>query len=198
MHIEIRFSKHVLTAIFFLFAFATFSQHKDSPDTINRKPFERYWTKPRFVPRIGGGVQDGPFVEAGIAFHKIYVHPIALASSSPYLTLEGVILKDDYILGAKAGYEVVAGLFGVAADVTYYTDFEKRSLMITPKAGLSVFGFVNLFYGYNIPLSDDEFKSIDKNRFSLTFNFNRDYFSVRTAQKRREHYRKQDARRISD
>jgi hypothetical protein len=190
MPIEIRISKHVLTAVFFLYAFATFSQHPDLSDTVHRKPFERYWTQPRMVPRIGAGVQDGPFVEAGFAFHKIYVHPLALASAAPYLTLESVILKDDYIFGAKAGYEVVAGLFGVAADVTYYTDFDKKSLMITPKAGLSVFGFVNLFYGYNIPISDDEFKSIDRNRFSLTFNLNRDYFNVRSAQKRKEHYKK--------
>jgi hypothetical protein len=189
MPIEIRVLKFFVSAIFLLSAFSTFSQDKESPDTVNRKPFERYWTKPRWVPRVGVGVQDGPFAEAGLSFHKIYVHPLALASSAPYLTIEGVFLKEDYILGAKAGYEVVAGLFGAAADVTYYTDFNKRSLMVTPKVGLSVFGFVNLFYGYNIPVSDDEFKSIDRNRFSLTFNLNRDYFSVRTAQKRKEHYR---------
>ena len=190
MHIETRFSStRILGFLLFLVVSRTFAQDVGVADTINRKPFERYWTRPRVVPRLGLGVQDAAFVEAGLAFHKIYVHPLALASSSPYVSLEGVIIEDDYIVGAKAGYEVVAGLFGVAADVTYYTDFNRESVIITPKAGVSVFGFVNLFYGYNVTLSQDEFKSIDRNRFSLTFNLNRDYFNVRAAQKRKRHYK---------
>jgi hypothetical protein len=58
--------------------------------------------------------------------------------------------------------------------------------MVTPKAGLSILGFANLFYGYNISLSDDTFSLISKNRFSLVFNINRDYFNIRAAGKRPE------------
>jgi hypothetical protein len=189
MHIEIRFSStRILAILLFFVVFRTYAQDMGA-DTVHRKPFERYWTQSRLVPRLGLGVQDGAFVEAGLSYHQIYVHPLALASAGPYVTVEGVIIEDDYIVGAKAGYEVVAGLFGVAADITYYTDFNRESVVATPKAGVSVFGFVNLFYGYNITLSQDEFKSIDRNRFSLTFNLNRDYFSVRTAQKRKVHYK---------
>jgi hypothetical protein len=189
MPIETRFSStRILALLLFFVVFRSYAQDVGA-DTINRKPFERYWTQSRFVPRLGIGVQDGAFVEAGLAYHQIYVHPLALASAGPYVTVEGVIIEGDYIVGAKTGYEVVAGLFGVAADITYYTDFNRESVVATPKAGVSVFGFVNLFYGYNITLSQDEFKSIDRNRFSLTFNLNRDYFNVRTAQKRKEHYK---------
>jgi hypothetical protein len=75
-------------------------------------------------------------------------------------------------------------LDGVAADITYYSDFENESLVVTPRAGLSILGFVNLFYGRNLPLSSFQFRNIDPNRFSLIFNLNRDYFSVRAAPKK--------------
>jgi hypothetical protein len=153
-------------------------------DTVSIKPFERYWTQPRIIPRIGGGVQESAFVEVGIAGHKIYVHPLALASTSPYFSIDGIVKDGDPIIGPKIGYELTAGLIGLAADVTYYTDFENDSWMVTPKAGLSLLGFANLFYGYNIPLSNESFGIIDRNRFSIVFNINRDYFNLKSAEKR--------------
>jgi hypothetical protein len=159
-------------------------------DTVNLKPFERYWTKPRIIPKIGFGAQETPLIEAGIQWHQIYVHPLTLASAGPYFTVDWLIKKEDLIenpiIGPKLGYEVTAGLFGMAADVTYYTDFSRESVVITPKAGISILGFANLFYGYNIQLSDDIFKSVSRNRFSLVFNLNRDYFNLRAASKRPE------------
>lgn len=153
-------------------------------DSVSTKPFQRYWTKPRLVPKIGGGVQETAFIEAGIQLHKIYVHPLSLASAGPYLTVDVVLREDRWIAGPKIGYEIAAGLFALAADVTYYTDFSEESLVFTPHAGVSILGFVNLFYGRNIPLSDFRFKAIDTNRFSLIFNLNRDYFDLRNAPRR--------------
>jgi hypothetical protein len=129
-------------------------------------------------------VQESAFVEVGIAWHKIYVHPLALASTSPYFSIDGIVKDGDPIIGPKIGYELTAGLIGLAADVTYYTDFENDSWMVTPKAGLSLLGFANLFYGYNIPLSNESFGIIDRNRFSIVFNINRDYFNLKSAEKR--------------
>lgn len=153
-------------------------------DTVDIKPFERYWTKPHLVPKLGIGAQEVAFLEVGIQWHKIYVHPLSLASAGPYLTIDGLVKDDEPIIGPKIGYEVTAGLIGLAADITYYTDFERESVMLTPKAGLSLLGFANLFYGYNINLSDDRFKIISQNRFSLVFNINRDYFNIRGASKK--------------
>ena len=183
MHTVTKVLKRVIVLFFLLGNILSFAQ---VVDTVNIKPFERYWTQPRLIPRLGLGVEDGGFVEAGIVLHKIYVHPLSLASASPYVTLEGVILEEDFILGTKLGYEITAGLLGIAADVTYYSDFDEDSFVLTPKAGVSVLGFANLFYGYNVVLSDHSFKSIDKNRFSLTFNLNKDYFNLKAARKRKE------------
>src|SRR6476620_3185824 len=92
---------------------SAFAQHAD---TINTIPFERYWTKPRIVPRLGAGVEESAFAEVGIALHKIYVHPLTLASTSAYFSVDGIVKEGDPIIGPKIGYEFTAGMIGVAAD----------------------------------------------------------------------------------
>ena len=156
-------------------------------DSASAKPFDRYWTRSRIVPKLGAGVQGNPFAEIGFQFHKIYVHPlITFASAGPYMTCDLVILHNSVIVGPKIGYEFTAGLFGLAADVTYYSDFERESLLVTPKVGLSLLGFANLFYGRSFTLSDDSFESISVSRFSLIFNINKDYFDLHAARRKRQ------------
>jgi hypothetical protein len=179
----IRFVKTLICMSFFVLTAANiFGQ---ATDTVTFKPFERYWTKPRLVPKVGFGVQETGFGELGMQLHKIYVHPLSLASAGPYMTVDGVFQSNEVIIGPKIGYEVTAGLLGLAADVTYYTDFDRESVMVTPKAGLTLFGYVNLFYGRNLKVSQDSFKSISMNRFSLVFNLNPDYHNIHEAVKRR-------------
>lgn len=171
--------------IVFTLAVATLISYSVSAqDTVNIKPFERYWTKPRIVPKVGIGIQETAFAEIGVQLHKIYIHPLSLASAGPYLTVDGLIRDDKVIVGPKVGYEITAGLVGVAADFTYYSDFERGAWAFTPRAGLSIMGFVNLFYGRKIDVSDFQFEGIEKNRFSLVFNLNRDYFNLRNAPKK--------------
>ncbi len=179
MPIETNVVKILCSIILLLASVSVFSQ-----DTVNIKPFERYWTKPRLVPKAGLGIQESAFVEVGIQLHKIYVHPLSLASAGPYFTVDGIIIDEDVIIGPKLGYEITAGLIGLAADFTYYSDFDREAFVFTPRAGVSLMGFANLFYGRNLPVSDFQFKSIDKNRFSLVFNLNRDYFNLRDASKK--------------
>ena len=175
-------TKVILIFLLILTGVTTFAQ---IADTIQNKPFERYWTKPRIVPKFGVGIQGSAFAELGFQYHKIYIHPLTLASAGPYLTCDVVILNNEFIVGPKIGYEVTAGLFGFAADVGYYSDFDRESLLITPKAGISLLGFANLFYGRSFTLSDDSFHSISVNRFSIVVNFNRDYFDLRDARRKR-------------
>jgi hypothetical protein len=171
-----------LIILFLILVFRAEAQQADTVDLI--KPFERYWTKPRIVPKVGFGVQDTGFGEIGIQYHKIYVHPFTLASAGPYATIDAVFQKDNIIIGPKLGYEFTAGLLGVAADVTYYTDFDDESLVVTPKAGVTLLGFVNIFYGRNIAISDETFNAISQNRFSIIFNINQDYYRIRDAIKK--------------
>ena len=162
-----------------------------SPADSVTSPFERYWTRPRTVPKFGVGVQDRAFVEIGLQYQSIYKLPLSLASHGGYVTVDVFVDKSNLLLGPKAGYEVTAGIIGIAADFTYFIDHNyseegrnRRSWVFTPKAGLTIFGFADLFYGYQIPLSEERITTIYRHRFSLVFNLNRDYFNLKEAPRR--------------
>ncbi|HEY3404480.1 MAG TPA: hypothetical protein VGK59_13920 [Ohtaekwangia sp.] len=157
-------------------------------DTVTTKPFDTFWTRPRTVPKIGVGVQDRAFLEIGLQWHNIYKDPLIVASKGPYCTIDLFIDESNLLLGPKLGYEFTAGVIGTAIDLTYFIDqnyneqgSDRESLVLTPKIGLTILGFADLFYGYQIPLSEVEITSIYRNRFSLVFNLNRDYFNLKEA-----------------
>lgn len=159
-------------------------------DTVST-PFNRYWTRPRTVPKIGVGAQDRAFLEVGLQWHNIYKHPLTLLSKGPYCTVDLFVDDKNFLVGPKIGYEFTAGILGAAFDLTYFLDHNydgegsnRESFVATPKVGLTILGFADLFYGYQIPLSDQEITSIYRNRFSLVFNLNRDYFNLKEARRK--------------
>ncbi len=161
-------------------------------DSVKHPPFERYWTKARIIPKVGVGAMDRAFIEVGVQLHSIYRHPLTLLSHGLYSTVDVFIDESNLLLGPKIGYEVTAGLIGAAADVTYLIDHNyngeggnRQAVMLTPKIGVSVFGFANLFYGYSVPLSEETIGTISRHRFSLMFNINRDYFDLKDAPRKR-------------
>jgi len=154
-------------------------------------PFERYWTRPRIVPKIGVGTMDRAFVELGVQWHDIYKTPLTLVTKGPYCTVDIFIDNSNFLLGPKLGYEMTAGLFGAALDMTYFIDHNydgeggnRSGVQLTPKVGISILGFADLFYGYAIPLTEERISTITRNRFSLVFNLNKDYFDLKEARRR--------------
>lgn len=157
-------------------------------DTVRNRFLEMYWTKPRLIPKVGASIQERAILELGVQWHNIYRHPLSLASKGPYASVD--IIKDNtnYVIGPKLGYEFTAGVFGTAFDVTYFYDKDydsegndRRAWVATPKAGLTVLGFLNFFYGYQIPISDQRITSLSRHRLSIVFNLNKDYFDVKNA-----------------
>jgi hypothetical protein len=174
--------------LFFAFLTCPYLLPAQDSDSIRTTPFDRYWTRQRLVPKIGVGAADRAFFEVGVYWQNIYKHPLTLASKGPYFTVDVFVDDSNILLGPKAGYEVTAGIVGVAADITYYIDHnydgegsDRRSFVATPKIGLSILGFADIFYGYQIPLSDERISTITRNRVSLVFNLNRDYFNLKSA-----------------
>jgi hypothetical protein len=168
-------------------AMSTYAQS----DSARTGPFERYWTRSRIIPKIGVGAQDRAFFEGGVQWQSIYKHPLTLFTKGAYCTVDVFVDDKNLLLGPKLGYEFTAGIIGTAVDMTYFIDHNydsegsnRRSLVATPKIGLTILGFVDLFYGYQIPLSDKEITTIYRNRFSLVFNLNRDYFNLKGAPRR--------------
>ena len=177
--------KTLLTVFFLNTAVMMYAQDSDS---VRTKPFDTFWTRPRTVPKIGVGVQDRAFLEIGLHWHNIYKNPLIIASKGPYCTVDLFIDESNFLLGPKVGYEFTAGVIGTAVDLTYFIDQnyneqgnDRESLVVTPKIGLTILGFADVFYGYQIPISEVEITSIYRNRFSLVFNLNKDYFNLKGA-----------------
>jgi len=166
-------------------AHVLFAQENDS---LSHRPFQQYWTKPHIVPKLGVGLMDRAFVEVGVQWHSIYKHPLTLLSKGPYCTVDVFIDNSNILLGPKLGYEFTAGLVGAALDLTYFIDHNydgeggnRNGIQLTPKIGISVLGFADLFYGYAIPLTEEKISTITRHRFSLVFNINRYYFDLKVA-----------------
>ena len=109
-------------------------------------------------------------------------------SKGPYCTVDIFIDNSNFLIGPKLGYEFTAGIFGGSIDATYFIDQnygaegkDRTAWVTTPKIGISILGFADLFYGYEIPLSSERISTISRNRFSLVFNINRDYFDLKGA-----------------
>ena len=120
-----------------------------------------------------------------------------MITKGPYCTVDVFIDESNILLGPKLGYELTAGLFGAAIDMTYFIDHNydheggnRNGVQLTPKAGISILGFADLFYGYAIPLTDEKISTISRNRFSLVFNLNKDYFDLKEARRKtpRNHF----------
>ena len=163
----------------------------DNDNEVVSTPFERYWTKPRIVPKIGIGTMDRAFVELGVQWHDIYKTPLTLVTKGPYCTVDVFIDNSNILLGPKLGYEMTAGLLGVALDMTYFIDHNydgeggnRNGIQLTPKVGISILGFADLFYGYAIPMTEERISTITRNRFSLVFNINKDYFDLKEARRK--------------
>lgn len=174
--------------IFGCFLASALSGYSQADTTANPAIETFFWTKERFVPKVGVSIQEKAFLEIGVYWHSIYHHPLSLASKGPYATIDIMVDDRNLLIGPKMGYEFTAGVFGTAFDVTYFYDkdynaegLDRRAFVATPKAGLTLLGFMDLFYGYQIPISEQRITSLSRHRFSVTFNFNRDYFNVRSA-----------------
>jgi hypothetical protein len=68
------------------------------------------------------------------------------------LGLEYLRLGNKNVLGLKASYEESFALFAAQIAADYLTTFEDSQFRISPKIGLSMFGFVTLYYGWNFNL----------------------------------------------
>ena len=79
------------------------------------------------------------------------------------------------IIAPKIGFESynanVIGLpWGARCNLVCYTNGKENSLKLAPEVGLSIWAFVNVFYGYNFPLTNSSL--VDNNGHKLTVMVN--------------------------
>lgn len=82
--------------------------------------------------------------------------------------------------GYKAGIESAGIPFGFGIELRNSTDFAgKDQFVFTPKAGLSLFGHANLYYGYNIFDRSTNTFGISYSQLTFNVNINRKMFKER-------------------
>lgn len=84
--------------------------------------------------------------------------------------LEYLLLDNKHVLGAKLSYENSFALFsGQIATDFLFTD-NSNQIRIMPKIGLSAFGFITLYYGWNIQLLKESDLQTQNHVISLQMN----------------------------
>jgi hypothetical protein len=74
----------------------------------------------------------------------------------------------------KAGCEYGGLLFGMGIEFKSMADFAgKNHFMFTPKAGLTMYGHANLYWGYNVFKNTNNVFGIGHHQISISMNLNR-------------------------
>ena len=135
------------------------------------------WTDYMLCYRAGVGIQSAFYAEGGISRLKYRFHDRGFASMAQYVSVEWTptILPDKprNVYGFKAGMEINTQFLAFGLEGKYQTDFLSDSWVITPKAGIGMFGIFNLFYGYNIWLVTFPFNQLGHHQLSIALNLNR-------------------------
>ena len=72
----------------------------------------------------------------------------------------------------KISYQCDLALIGIRISLIDYTNHIYNDYKFTPELGITLFGYLDLFYGYNIPLTKDKIENIGTNRITMTINLN--------------------------
>ena len=83
-----------------------------------------------------------------------------------------------FFYGYKTGVEWGSNLLMMGLELRGYTDFKGREHTIfMPKAGLSVFGYMNLTYGYNVFQNDFNVFGVGHSQIAISVNLARKVFT---------------------
>lgn len=81
-------------------------------------------------------------------------------------------INNKYAVGTKIFYEhnfFILTAFRLNA-VNYFSEQQNLDFRLMPQFGLSLFGYLNLLYGYSIPTLGNEYANIGRHSISLTLN----------------------------
>lgn len=86
------------------------------------------------------------------------------------LTSEFTTDRNNLIIGPKISYEYVYVLGGFRIGMIDYRQSNKNDFRFVPEIGISYAGFIDLFYGVNIPIGYERISTISFSRLSLVIN----------------------------
>lgn len=145
----------------------------------------------KIAPRVGISYQKNLFTELGVSFNEYSVgfrkngkySNFGMGLFGGYLSSEILIRTDKTIIGSKIGFEfagigaTAGGAYGI--EFAYFSDFDKSSFAVTPKAGIPL-GIFEIFYGYSFFSNKNLKNYIGNHRFGISMNINRLYWKKQT------------------
>ncbi|NME72801.1 hypothetical protein [Flammeovirga aprica] len=131
----------------------------------------------------GFQIQRNKFAELGVAIMNDGVEGYHMATSIVGITNEFKV-HDEFVWGLKVGGWIGGGVgaMNMGLNIINYTNFKENSLRFRPEIGLGVSKF-RLVYGYNLAITNKEFKGINEHNFTMHIMF--DLFKL----KEEEYYR---------
>lgn len=103
---------------------------------------------------------------------------IPLIASGLKFATEFNFNSENFIIAPKLGYEFNTPILGTRLSIIDYTNLTHHDFKFTPEIGLSLFTFINIFYGYNISLGDNSMSNIDTQRITFTINYDKIFWKV--------------------
>jgi hypothetical protein len=127
--------------------------------------------------RIGFGIQDSFYAEAGFSRFKTINSCVGFTSSGYFSSLEWHPKTPNYkdVVGLKMGYEIATMIGSFGFETKYQTNFENNDFTVTPKIGIGLLGDIFVFYGYTISTNGNPFPSVGKHQLSIIFNLNKKF-----------------------
>lgn len=123
--------------------------------------------------RAGLGFEKTTYLEFGLSRVTISDKGFSSGSWGYYASAQLGLANGHLNYGVKAGFESALMIFMWAAEAKYTTDNKNAKFCITPKAGLSLLGVVNVLYGYNLRIGNNDFTDIGRHQVSLTANLSK-------------------------
>lgn len=149
--------------LFFVLVLIVLKSNAQSENTSNYK----------WGAMIGYKYQETNFIELGLVCSKMgkgsgYFNDGILSQKNIGVGLD--INLSNFLIGPKLSYEINYVFIAARANITTYTDFKKTDIRFTPEIGITLFGLLNIYYGYNLALSDFQFNEIGNHRIGVHIN----------------------------
>ena len=167
--------KYLLTFLAILLIFCSNAQSGEAGTTTETLEYKKEFRDVLFSPGII--VQHETFLE----FNMLIGDLTNLPGKIPIIGVDGIRigvetnLRDgrNHTIAPKVGYEISATLFVIRLSAVNYFQNGNSEFRILPELGLSIYGWVNLTYGYGIPLHNGNLNNVSCHRVGLSFNLNR-------------------------
>ena len=138
-------------------------------DSIKSRIFENF----KLYPSVGISYQKQLVGEVGVIY--AYSQPFSHCQTN---ILYGIKLASEFnfdsnhfYMAPKIGIQTDYLLLSARLNLIDYTNSTYHDLKLTPEIGLSITNIINIYYGYNIPLTPNKINDIGTHRVTLNFNF---------------------------